>query len=264
MKQNDFLTGKAPNNNSILLKGLSMAALLLCPILNSYSQTNVALTKNAVASSTEWDTPENISAATDGNLGTRWANNRTIETGDSWIYVDLLDSYNINKVVLNWETASAKGYKVQISEDTNFTEDETIKLVTDGDGGTDDLTVSGSGRYLRIYCTEKNTVWGYSLYEIEAYGNLKSSLGVNDIDAQIPSVGLYPNPAQDYVQVSFPEQLNNAVITVHDLLGKSLIQTKVDDSTIETQIDINHLSKGTYILNIKADGKNWSKKLVKE
>ncbi len=43
--------------------------------------------------------------------------------------------------------------------------------VTGGDGGVDDLTgLSGTGRYVRIYGTQRGTEWGYSLWELEVYG----------------------------------------------------------------------------------------------
>ncbi len=32
-----------------------------------------------------------------------------------WIYVDLQNYYDISKIVLNWEAACAKSYKLQIS-----------------------------------------------------------------------------------------------------------------------------------------------------
>jgi hypothetical protein len=55
------------------------------------------------------------------------------------------------------------------NDDTNWT---TIRTVTGGDGGVDDLTgLSGSGRYVRINGTRRGTQWGYSLWEFEVYGS---------------------------------------------------------------------------------------------
>ncbi|MFG1699682.1 cellulase family glycosylhydrolase [Nonomuraea sp. NPDC049309] len=45
-----------------------------------------------------------------------------------------------------------------------------VYSTTTGDGGTDDLTVSGTGRYVRVYGTQRGTPWGYSLWELEVYG----------------------------------------------------------------------------------------------
>jgi hypothetical protein len=47
----------------------------------------------------------------------------------------------------------------------------SIYSTTTSDGGVDDLTVSGSGRYVRMYGTARGTAYGYSLFEFEIYGN---------------------------------------------------------------------------------------------
>ena len=43
---------------------------------------------------------------------------------------------------------------------------------TTGDGGVDDITLSSpaSGRYVRLLGTQRGTMYGYSLYEMEVYG----------------------------------------------------------------------------------------------
>ena len=49
---------------------------------------------------------------------------------------------------LNWEAAYGRAYQIQTSADgTTWT---TIYSTTTGDGGTDDLAVTGTGRYIRV------------------------------------------------------------------------------------------------------------------
>jgi hypothetical protein len=173
-------------------------------------------------------------------------------------------------VVLKWEAAYASQYKVQISSDATFTENETVSTQTASDGGTDDLTVSGTGRYIRILCTTKAlTPYGYSLFEIEAYGSASTAKSSTASKKEVPEEGItaftmYPNPASDYIQLSLPEKLNNKVITIYNLYGKMMMQYKLDATTEESLIDINQLPKGIYILNLNSDEKNWTKKLIKE
>ena len=126
---------------------------------------NVALNKTVVASSVF--APQYGGAfAVDGNLSTRWSS----EFSDpQWIYVDLGQSYDVTRVVLRWETAYGADYLVQISNDASTW--TTMRTVTNGVGGVDDLTgLSGSGRYVRMYGTRRGTQWGYSLWEFEVYG----------------------------------------------------------------------------------------------
>jgi hypothetical protein len=128
-------------------------------------QTNIALNKATTGSSTEPGTSFTASLATDGNAATRWSSDYI---DPSWIQIDLGETYNINRVVLNWEAASGKSFQIQTSNDGNSW--QSIYSTTISTGGLQDLTVSGSGRYVRMYGTERNMVFGYSLWEFEIYG----------------------------------------------------------------------------------------------
>ena len=103
---------------------------------------------------------------TDTSLASRWS---SPVADPQWVYVDLGATATINRVVLRWEAAYAKNYQVQVSSDaTNWT---NVYTTTTGDGGVDDLTVSGTGRYVRMYGTVRGTTYGYSLWELEVYGS---------------------------------------------------------------------------------------------
>ncbi|TLX76862.1 T9SS type A sorting domain-containing protein [Labilibacter sediminis] len=84
-----------------------------------------------------------------------------------WIYVDLGQSYNITRVVLNWEFAYASHYQIQVSDDAiNWID---VFSTSSGTGGVDDISLSGNGRYVRMLGTERGTQYGYSLWEFEVY-----------------------------------------------------------------------------------------------
>lgn len=225
---------------------------------------NLALAKTATASTLE-NATFTANQATDGDGGTRWAS--SFANATEWIYVDLGSNYTLNRVVLKWEAAYATQYKVQLSTDNVFTENETINTQMASDGGTDDLAVSGTGRYLRILCTAKALApYGYSLYEIEAYGSsstARMALNVAEEPQEEETVfAVYPNPTTNYVQVSSPENLDNKVITIYDNSGTLILQNKPQGN--ESVIDVSKLRRGIYILNFKSDQKSWSKKLIKK
>jgi hypothetical protein len=156
-----------PKRATMVFLILLLAALsLIAAQPPAFGQTaNLALNRPATSSSNETAslTPN---LAVDGNASTRWA---SAYSDPQWIRIDLGNSYAISRVVLRWEVAYARGYQVQLSADgVNWT---SIYTTGSGDGGVDDLGgLSGSGRYLRIYGTARATQWGYSLWEIEAYG----------------------------------------------------------------------------------------------
>src|SRR5258705_10311946 len=76
--------------------------------------------------------------AVDGNLSTRWA---SVEGHDpEWITVDLGSAATISRVVLKWEAAYGKAYRIELSAD-NQTWTQAYSTTT-GNGATDDLTVA--------------------------------------------------------------------------------------------------------------------------
>lgn len=120
--------------------------------------------KNTSASSSQGnDTP--ASGATDGNLGTRWSSKFT---DNEWLQVNLGASSPISKVVLRWEGAYGKNYKIQTSD--NLTTWTTIKDVVNGPGGVETFTVAGRGQYVRMLGTLRSSGFGFSLWEFQVYG----------------------------------------------------------------------------------------------
>ncbi|GIG00012.1 discoidin domain-containing protein [Catellatospora citrea] len=127
--------------------------------------TLLSRNRPVTASSTEAgaNVPANV---VDGSTTTRWS---SLYADPQWITVDLGQTRNVSRVVLNWETAYATAYQVQVSNDNSSW--TTVSSTTTGNGGVDDLAVSGSGRYVRINGTARATQWGYSLWEFDVYGS---------------------------------------------------------------------------------------------
>lgn len=148
--------------------------------------TNIARGRNATASSTEASS-YGASLAVDGNTSTRWS---SAWSNPQWLQVDLGSSYALNRVILNWEAAYASGYQVQVSNDANNW--QTIYSTSNSDGGSDNVSLSGTGRYLRIYTTAKATEWGVSLFELEAYGTPAN--GPTATPRPNPTATSVPNP----------------------------------------------------------------------
>jgi type 1 glutamine amidotransferase/PKD repeat protein len=127
--------------------------------------TDLARGRPVTVSSVEPGSPHAGSNAVDGNAQTRWG---SAYSDPQWISVDLGAAHGIDRVRLNWETAYARAYRVQTSPDnTNWT---TRYETTTGDGGIDDLDITGSGRYVRVEGTQRATQWGYSLWDLQVIG----------------------------------------------------------------------------------------------
>jgi beta-glucosidase len=151
----------------MIMKRIDPLLLLMMVMLFTASlrAQNIALNKPVTVSSIEAaGTPG--SAAVDGNVTSRWG---SAFSDPQWIYVDLGATYNVNRVKITWEAAYGRDYQIQLS--ANTTTWPVLKTVTGNTTLVNDHTgLTGSGRYLRIYCTARGTVWGCSMFELEVYG----------------------------------------------------------------------------------------------
>jgi hypothetical protein len=126
---------------------------------------NLALGKPVFSSSDETQALPGANAV-DNNSATRWS---SAFSDPQWIYVDLGNRFAIQTVVLKWETAYASSFQLDVSDDARTW--TTIYDTTIGTGGTQTLrSLTGTGRYVRMYGRRRSTPWGYSLWEMEVYG----------------------------------------------------------------------------------------------
>jgi len=116
--------------------------------------------------------------------------------------------------------------------------------------GTDfDFTVTPSNGNLQLVIEGANG--NKATYYNEATANTKSFNG--------EVLKIYPNPSADFLNVSIG---NLDKILIFDIQGKQ-IETKFITHAEETQIDIQHLAKGNYILQISKDNQTENLKFIK-
>ncbi|MGB3444389.1 MAG: discoidin domain-containing protein [Actinophytocola sp.] len=134
---------------------------------------------------------------TDFDPATRWATSATNGWVDpGWITVDLGAPATVTKVVLQWDPAYATAYQLQVSNDNaSWT---TIYQTVAGRGFKETLTVSGTGRYVRMYGTARSNGYGYSLWEFQVYGT-----GGNPTSP--PTL-----PTPDFTRLAWSDEFNGA------------------------------------------------------
>src|SRR2546423_1265060 len=117
-----------------------------------------------------WEGGDAPAAAFDGRTTTRWS---SLFNDPQWIYVDLGGTASVTGVVLNWGTAYATGYHIDVSNDAvNWS---SIYTTTTGKGGIENLGITGTGRDVRMYGTARATGYGGSLWEFEVHGTVDNS-----------------------------------------------------------------------------------------
>ena len=226
---------------------------------------NLALKKPVRVSSLENGQQFPGSAAVDGDGGTRWASQ---PTDAQFIRVDLGASYSVNRVKLSWETALAKDYDVEISNDTvTWT---LLKRVTGNATVSNDWTgLSGTGRYVRLNLKARGTGWGYSLFEVEVYGTATPSAQATASAAKVSknapqdaTLSLYPNPVTHTATltgVTAP-----ATVGIYDAKGALVKSLRVEEPNGAITVDVSSLEAGLYILRVTSKKAVQTQRFIKQ
>jgi beta-glucosidase len=148
-----------------MLKRLSLVVFCTCLLLFlliSIGFTDCLPIQKAISSSVEGGNQELAPhRAIDGSLFSRWSSNHNDE---EWIYFDLGSVVEFDVVDVIWESAFAKIYEIDISDDAaNW---KTIYRENNGQGGEEIIKLENSkARYIRLHCITRGTQWGFSIYE---------------------------------------------------------------------------------------------------
>ncbi len=118
------------------------------------------------------DTTRWTSAWSNGENGTTLDPNFDGDPSDEWLAVDLGSVIDISRVVIAWEAAYATEYDLEVSYDGYRY--ERVYRERQGNGGQDVIAFETpvSGRFLRLHALQRGTQWGYSVWEMAAYGTV--------------------------------------------------------------------------------------------
>jgi beta-glucosidase len=237
--------------------------------------TNIALNKSVTVSSVEAAGLEGHYAV-DGSRGTRWSSSFS---DPQWLTIDLGSVQHFNEILIYWETAYAREYRLEISD--NASDWITIAHITNSDGGIDKITTSADTRYLRMYGIRRATEWGYSIYELEIYN--VSSTEADDLDSSVPLKYFlsnnYPNPFNPTTKIRYSipqnppssplyqrgETKRLVTLKVYDVLGNevaTLVNEEKPTGSYEVTFDAFALASGIYFYQLKAGSYFEVKKMI--
>jgi hypothetical protein len=99
-----------------------------------------------------------------------------------------------------------------------------------------------------------NSPW---VFKTDACGNLDwtdcSPIGVFDRSETLAQLIIYPNPAQDWLQIKVPKNCQSKTIRVFDMAGQLHSQLSVRANTSQLQLDISSLPSGLYLLQVESE-----------
>jgi hypothetical protein len=212
---------------------------------------SISLKKVYQVSSTEANLGNIAPNAIDGNVSTRWS---SAYSDPQWYQIDLGKIYNISQVVIFWEDASAKNYTLEVSDDGTTWRTIATKSNMPKGARTDDLKeLSGSGRYIRMYGTERTTTWGYSIFEFEVYGTESGTTGF--FDTEMNKLRLYPTliKKSENLQIECTSDLLCSNYQIYNLNGQLVKSGKLIKNINSLNIDESFIP-GIYIFKGNGTG----------
>jgi len=102
---------------------------------------------------------------------------------------------------------------------------------------------------------------GYGIPNFEDALLALQNLGIEDAFRNSQFV-IYPNPASNKVNVSFPSDETNATAALYDIFGKLISETEI--STLKQTISLSGLAQGMYLLKIYSENRTNSFKVLKK
>ncbi|NQT46198.1 MAG: discoidin domain-containing protein [Candidatus Omnitrophica bacterium] len=171
----------------------------------------------------DWAPLPNTAAIIDGNLLSRWSSKLGSEESE-WLVVDFGSPKTMNKIIARWESAYAVRYGVFISDDGKAW--RRLTRISEGDGGEEviefDPVVT---QYVKFSFYEKvNPDWGYSLWELEAYGPQSA------------------NPTDKPLFEAYPERAVGADQVWRELINRQKVEDKARPTIDEFHRGVAYLS----------------------
>ncbi len=225
---------------------------------------NLALNKPVTVTSVEKTGLEG-SKAVDGNMGTRWS---SAFSDPQSITIDLGAMYQIDEVVLYWETAYAKEYYLKISNDGSVWTD--VNHETNGSGGIAHISVGANAQFVQMLGIQRATQYGYSIWEIEVHGPEDTNVDAGpkySLPWLFSLSNSYPNPFNPTTRIEFTlAERGLAHLRVFNLLGQEVARL-FDDVAVpgrkyQVVFDGTSLSSGAYVVRLESGTRQMSRKVL--
>ncbi len=166
-------------------------------------------------------------------------------------------SENISWDINNPDDGNPLLYDIEFSIDNKQTFQSIVKGISETSFQWENPTISGG-----------ENIW----FKIIAYSKDKtlngSSISASSSTVTLPvesfdnhSIGIYPNPANNYLSVKLNEVTPNIQYQIIDLNGRILTQKTLYNKSV-LHVDIKNIQPGLYFLKLKNDNKTMQSKII--
>ena len=120
---------------------------------------------------------------------------------------------------------------------------------------------------MKINNPVRQNKWNVASLCNSGYHNWNTTRLLNNIITSVRTntaqhIKLFPNPANDYINLDFPRVISNWQIKVYNLLGEKVYENNAISA--DKKLDISKLEKGFYLLTVINGIENYTSTFVKE
>jgi beta-glucanase (GH16 family) len=228
---------------------------LIIPNLSPNTSYNFTIKASDIAGNNATNNPIFINATTTGVIGcsdtSTLAQQGSFSTGYKYSYETLGNSVKITYTLLDTDKVGVVAYlwkqtpfgEVQMTQVSGNTFTSTVTGLTQGENINYGVKFAYQGGL---------SVTNYYTYQVGSTCNLDNE------ENYFNSNFTFQNPAKDFLKIHTNQLIDS--LEIYDLLGNLVLKTK----ETKNEIEINHLQKGIYLLNIFSENRKSTQKLIVE
>lgn len=134
-------------------------------------------------------------------------------------------------------------------------------------GGSSRTSFQLDNNFLTAADNDNKLYWTYSTNVYDATNTQKGTPGAaNDFDPSLSvntldtvTFSVYPIPATNYINIKTSNDLEISNVSINDILGKQVLYISEYKNN---RLDVSSLNNGIYFMNISANGKLLTKKII--
>jgi Secretion system C-terminal sorting domain len=129
-------------------------------------------------------------------------------------------------------------------------------------GDLNDYIFSASAQPINLVWARKLANLSIGYHGGNSCGATVANFTLATIDFESESFKMYPNPSKNFTTIELPTAINKGEVKIYDSLGKLVIQQSIASSS--NKIDTSSLTQGSYLVVVRTDFGNSTKKLMME
>ncbi len=184
----------------------------------------------------------------------------TFNVNNSVKLTSIIDFNNRTDLKYNYKT----GEKISIFDNTiNLSDKTTLPTATSRGAISKDIHVFSNIRIPNTpYIKDTNTA--LSVTESCPTWNIVACTTLDVSDFEIDSkVKFSPNPMSNLLTMNISSNDQIQEVVFNDIFGRVILKRNVESSLQEYTFDVSNFPTGLYLVNIKSNERNWTKKILK-